>query len=190
MTNYADEIKRGVPATELFPFYGFPVNRGGFCKSPFASNDKTPSLKVYGGTRGWHDFSSGKGGDVIDFVREYFGLSFMDAQKKINDDFRLGLPIGKKLSREQQIEADRKAAERRRKQAEREMARQRVLTAYYAALDRWVYLDTLKRENAPKSPQEPINDRYAYAVKWIEWAADVLDEALCNLHDFEKSART
>lgn len=186
MTNYADEIKRAVPATELFPFYGFEVNRAGFCKSPFAANDKTPSLKVYGGTRGWHDFSSGKGGDVIDFVREYFGLTFLEAQKKISDDMRLGFPIGEKLSREQQIEADRKAAERRQQQKEREMAFQRVLTAYHAALDRWVYLDILKRENAPKSPSEPFNGAYVYACKRIDEAGYELDKATEKLREFER----
>ncbi len=187
MTNYADEIKRAVPATELFPFYGFEVNRAGFCKSPFASNDKTPSLKVYDGTRGWHDFSSGKGGDVIDFVREYFGLTFLEAQKKIDQDFRLGLGVGEPLTRAQQIEADRKAAERRRQQQERENAYKRVLTAYHAALDRWVYLDILKRENAPKSPSEPFNEKYVYAVKRIDEAGYELDKATDALRRLESN---
>ena len=186
MINYADEIKRAVPATEMFPFYGFEVNRAGFCKSPFASNDKTPSLKFYDGTRGWHDFSSGKGGDVIDFVREYFGLTFLEAQKKIDQDFRLCLGVGEPLTRAQQIEADRKAAERRRQQREREMAFQSVLTAYHATLDRWVYLDILKRENAPKSPSEPFNERYVYACKNIDAAACELDTAMNKLYEFGK----
>lgn len=112
MINYADEIKRAVPARELFEHYGFEINRAGFCHSPFAANDKTPSLKVYDGDRGWHDFSSGKGGDIIDFVREYFNLSFPDAQKKLNDDFRLGLPIGERLTADKQREAERAAQER------------------------------------------------------------------------------
>lgn len=184
--NYADEIKSRVTARELFQFYGFEINRGGFCKSPFASNDKTPSLKVYDGGRGWHDFSSGKGGDIIDFVREYFNLSFADAQKKINDELRLGLRIGEPLTPAQQIEADRKAAERRRAQHEREMAFQRVLTAYHAALDRWIGLDIMKRENAPKGPSEPFRDEYAYAVKHIDAAGYELDRATDKLRGFEK----
>lgn len=188
MVNYADEIKRAVSAPELFRFYGFEINSGGFCKSPFAANDKTPSLKVYDGDRGWHDFSSGKGGDIIDFVREYFNLSFPDAQKKINDDLRLGFPIGEKLTSAQQKEADRKAAERRRAQREREVAFQRVLTAYHAALDRWIGLDIMIRENAPKSPSEPFSEEYAYAVKKLDEAAFRLDEAADALRRFESRA--
>ena len=186
MVNFAYEIKTAVSAIELFQFYGFEVNRRGFCKSPFSSNDKTPSLKVYGWTRGWHDFSSGKGGDVIDFVREYFGLGFVDAQKKINDDFRLGLPIGEILSREQQLEADRKIAERRRQQQEREKAYNRLLKTYNAALDRWVYLDKLMRENEPKTPSELlINGKYAYAIKNIDEALCALEVATARLNTFE-----
>lgn len=185
MTNYADEIKRAVTARELFEHYGFEINRAGFCRSPFAVNDKTPSLKVYDGDRGWHDFSSGKGGDIIDFVREYFNLSFMDAQKKINDDLRLGLKIGEKLSREQQIEADRKAAQRKREQIEREAAYNRVLAAYHDALDKWIELDTMRRETAPKSPSEPINPNYLYAINNIDAAGYELDMATDALWQFK-----
>ena len=183
--NYANEIKSRVTARELFQFYGFEINRGGFCRSPFSPNDKTPSLKVYEGDRGWHCFSSGNGGDVINFVQEYFNLSFMDAQKKINNDMRLGLPLGEKLTLAQQREADRKAAQRKREQIEREMASKRVLTAYHAALDRWVSLDIMKRENAPKSPSEPFNEEYAYACKHIDAAGYDLDEATDALREFE-----
>ncbi len=186
MVNYADDIKRAVPATELFPFYGFSINRGGFACCPL-HGEKTASLKVYDGIRGWHCFGCGQGGSVIDFVMRYFGLNFLDAQKKINDDFRLGLPIGEKLTRDQQLEADRKAAERKRQQREREMAYKRVLTAYHAALDRWVSLDIMKRENAPKSPSEPYNEEYVYAVKRIAEAGYELDKATDALRAFESN---
>jgi len=185
--NYAEEIKERVTAKELFQFYGFEINRGGFCKSPFASNDKTPSLKVYDGTRGWHDFSSGKGGDIIDFVREYFNLSFMDAQKKINDDMRLGLPLGEKLNPAQQIEADRKAAERRQKMEAEKKAHADLLMAYRAALDRWITLDIAKRKNEPHGPGEPISEAYEYAVKNIDWAGYELDVAKDKLWEYEKN---
>lgn len=183
--SFADEIKRAVPATELFPFYGFSLNRGGFICCPL-HGEKTASLKVYPGRGGWKCYGCGAGSTVIDFVMQYFNLSFLDAQKKINEDFRLGLPIGEKLSREQQIKADREAAERRRQQHEREMAYNRVLTAYHTALDWLVYLDMLKRENAPKSPSEPFSERYVYAVKRIDQAGYELDKATDALRAFER----
>ncbi len=43
--------------------------------SPF-SNEKTPSLMISPEKQIWHDFSSGKGGDMISFVMEMEGLDF------------------------------------------------------------------------------------------------------------------
>lgn len=187
MLNYADEIKRAVPMREVAAMYGFEADRTGNICCPFHQDSK-PSMHIYDGTRGWWCFVCNEGGDVIDFTRRYFNLSFRDACKKLNADFNLRLPIGEKLTPAQQIEADRKAAERRRAQREREMAYNRVLTAYHAALDRWIGLDIMKRENAPKSPSEPFSEEYAYAVKKLDEAAHDLDVAADALRSFETRA--
>lgn len=179
MISYTDQIKAAITAREVFEHYGFEINRAGFCRSPFAANDKTPSLKVYDGDRGWHDFSSGKGGDVISFVQEYFGLSFPDAQKKINDDFHLGLPIGERLTTDKQREAEQAAQERQRKALEEKHTRKRLEAEYNAALDWWVYLDKVKRENVPFSAE------YAFAVKKLETAEHRLSCAEIALYNFE-----
>src|SRR5581483_5504277 len=46
--------------------------------SPF-SNEKTPSFMVSPEKQIWHDFSSGKGGNVFSFVMEVEGLDFKGA---------------------------------------------------------------------------------------------------------------
>jgi DNA primase len=46
--------------------------------SPFA-NERTPSFIVSPEKQIWHDFSSGKGGDVISFIEEVEGLDFKGA---------------------------------------------------------------------------------------------------------------
>src|SRR4051795_35876 len=46
--------------------------------SPFG-NEKTPSFMVSPEKQIWHDFSSGKGGNVFSFVMEMEGLEFKDA---------------------------------------------------------------------------------------------------------------
>lgn len=185
MYNYAEDIRRMVPAREMFEFYGFPVNRAGFVCCPL-HGEKTPSLKVY--HDGWKCYGCGAGSSVIDFVMQYFGLSFLEAEKKLNADFRLGLPIGEKLTAEQQREADRIAEERRRKQLERQAERERLETAYSVALDNWIILDKMRRDNFPRDPAEPFSEAYVCAVKWIDDASAVLDEAEDNLRAFEKSS--
>lgn len=46
--------------------------------SPF-SNEKTPSFMVSPEKQIWHDFSSGKGGDMFSFIQEVEGLDFKGA---------------------------------------------------------------------------------------------------------------
>ena len=184
MISYTDQIKAAVTAREVFEHYGFEINRAGFCRSPFAANDKTPSLKVYDGDRGWHDFSSGKGGDVISFVQEYFNLSFQDAVKKLNDDLRLGFPIGERLTADKQREAERAAQERQRKALQEKQERRRLEAEYNAALDWWVYLDKVKRDN------EAFSAEWCYAVKKLETANHRLTCAEIALYKFEHRAET
>lgn len=184
--NYADEIKRRVTARELFQFYGFEINRGGFCKSPFSSNDKTPSLKVYDGVRGWHDFSSGNGGSVIDFVMRYFGLDFQSAISKLNDDFNLGLPIGKKIDRRTQLEMNKSAFERKRKIEAEKKRREHIENACWTAFDEWKRLDDNRRNYAPKTPLEPFHPLFVEALKNIAGAEYNLSCAEIARYEYEK----
>jgi DNA primase len=48
--------------------------------SPFTS-EKTPSFTVSPEKQIWHDFSSGKGGDMFSFVMEIDGLDFKGAME-------------------------------------------------------------------------------------------------------------
>lgn len=48
--------------------------------SPF-SNEKTPSFIVSPDKRIWHDFSSGRGGDIFSFIMEIEGVEFREALK-------------------------------------------------------------------------------------------------------------
>ena len=45
--------------------------------SPFG-NEKTPSFMVSPEKQIWHDFSSGKGGDMFSFIQEIEGLDFKE----------------------------------------------------------------------------------------------------------------
>lgn len=181
--NYAEEIKTRLTAREVFEFYGFPVNRAGFVCCPL-HGEKTPSLRVYDGTRGWKCFGCGKGSSIVDFVMFYFGLSFADAQKKLNDDFQLGLPIGQQLSRQDRIAAQQKAAERKKQVAERQKRIDALRAAYDAALSEFVRLDTIIDRNAPTSPAEAFGGAWAYAITHIDGAWYSLCEADTNLRDY------
>src|SRR5438105_2711498 len=47
------------------------------------TNEKTPSFMISPEKQIWHDFSSGKGGDVFSFVMEMEGLDFRGALEQL-----------------------------------------------------------------------------------------------------------
>lgn len=93
--------------------YGFQPNHAGFIPCPFHQGDRTASLKLYPGAKGWHCFGCNRGGSVVDFVAELFSLTPLDSVRKLNADFRLGLPVDKPPDK------DTVAAVRQRQQDQR-----------------------------------------------------------------------
>ncbi len=87
MSIYSD-IKERLDMKDVLTAYGIEVNRSGFCLCPF-HGEKTPSMKVY--EKNYKCFGCGESGDVIKFVEKMFNLSSIDACKKLNNDFSLGL---------------------------------------------------------------------------------------------------
>ena len=165
--------------------YGFNIQRGNFICCPF-HNEKTPSLKLYDGNRGFYCFGCGEHGSVIDFVMRYFGLDFKSAISKLNDDFCLGLPIGQRIDRRKQIEMERLAFQRRQKAKQEEAERQQIEDAYWAAFDEWKRLDDNKRNYAPKTPTEPLHPLFVEALKNIAGAEYKLSCAEIARYEYEK----
>ena len=79
-------------------------------RCPF-HGDHMPSMQVYDGDRGYWCFVCNDGGDVIDFTRKYFRLSFHDAIRRINTDFNLHLPIDEAPSADYLREVKRRREE-------------------------------------------------------------------------------
>ena len=83
--NIFKSVKGAVSVIDAASFYGIKINRSGLCNCLF-HNDKTPSMKV---DIRYYCFGCGATGDVIDFVGKLFGLSPLDAAKKIAMDFNI-----------------------------------------------------------------------------------------------------
>ena len=83
-----DAVKSAITMAEVARAYVGEPNRAGFIRCPFHA-DRTPSLKLYQDS--YYCFGCGEHGDVVDFVGRLFQLTPLDALKKLNDDFNLGL---------------------------------------------------------------------------------------------------
>ena len=85
-------VRERVSAADAARVYGFIPNWAGFICCPF-HEEKTPSLKLYAGDRGWYCYGCREGGDVIALTARLFGLDRMDALRKLNADFSQGLSL-------------------------------------------------------------------------------------------------
>lgn len=179
--SFAREIKSAVSMIDACNRYGIEVNRAGFARCCF-HDERTASMKVYSGDRGYHCFGCGANGSVIDFVMNLFGLDFREACEKLNLDFALGLPIGKvptlrEIDRARQFEKKMNARKAEREKREK---------AYHDALDEYVRLDIQMRMYKPDENTEEIHPLYADALRNITKAEYLLEVAEGELYEFNR----
>jgi DNA primase len=90
---FLDEIKARLPASDVVRRRVKLIKAGREWKglSPFNS-EKTPSFFVNDQKMAWFDFSSGRNGNIFDFVMATEGLSFPEAVERLAADAGLALP--------------------------------------------------------------------------------------------------
>ena len=103
-----EQVKSELNMLDVVRFYGATVSHE-MCLCPF-HNEKAPSMKLY--EKNFYCFGCGEHGDVIDFTAKIFGISSVEAVKRLNYDFGLHIEMGKPLSAEQVTEYQQRQAER------------------------------------------------------------------------------
>ena len=83
--NVFDAIKDNLTTRQIIANEGFYISRNGMMKCPF-HDDHHPSLNV---KERFKCFACGEYGDGINFVAKLYGLSLLNAAKKIADSFNL-----------------------------------------------------------------------------------------------------
>ena len=106
-----DEIRSRVRLADVFTLYNLRPNRAGYVCCPLHA-DNTASLKVY--TDNWYCYSCNAGGDAVKLVTLIDNLKPIDAARRIDNTFSLGLFTDKPLTPAEL----RQAAELTRKRAE------------------------------------------------------------------------
>ena len=113
-----EEVKQRLNIRQVVEFYGYKVNRNGKFICAF-HNDHKPSASIKNDY--FHCFVCGAGGDLITFTAKLHGLSNIDACKKLDQDFHLG------LSQQPVSHIDRLKADRERAKRQAELKRQKEI---------------------------------------------------------------
>ena len=150
----AERIKRAVQLDELVARLDFSPNRAGYISCP-AHSDSTPSLKIYGGDRGWFCFSCQTGGTVIDFYMHTLGVDLSTALKELSDLY--GIDTNSELSPD--IKADR--YQRKRKVSEAELLQQEA--------DHW-WSEVVRYRDILNQDHTEMTDELANACQLIAYA--------------------
>ena len=147
-SNIFQDIKDRVDLKDLVRFYGLEVDRGGFACCPF-HNEKHPSYKVY--EDHYHCYGCGEHGDHIDFVQKLYGLSSIEAAKKISHDLGLGLDNGELAT---PVRPRFKCPQKDRAFEQWVNEATQTLIEYKKLLDHW------REVYNPRSPIDQVDDRY------------------------------
>lgn len=172
----AYQIKANVSMVQAAQCYGLEVDRRGFARCPFHA-EKSASLKVYEGDRGFYCFGCHSSGDVIDFVRQYYMLDYPTAVDKLNTDFALGLPTRRKPTQQERSQMAQIARQRARDREAMKRAVNATETAYWVEFDRWWWLETCALDYRPQNANDEINQMYTYAMHELPAQRDALKRA-------------
>ena len=186
VTDYAETIKRSVTMRDVAEYYGFTLDRRSskIC-CPF-HQDSHPSMHIYPGEGGFHCFVCGANGDVIGFVQKLFNLGFIDACKKMDEDFHLGLNIGAERTAEERKEAERAYAKRMEQKLAWEKKHTELVLLYDIAYNRYALLDRMKAEFAPANRTCQPDSEYVYACAHIDEAWYEVETTQESLRKLEK----
>jgi len=153
-----DTIKETLNIADITAFYGIEVKRNNQALCPF-HNESTPSFTIYPKTNSFKCFGCGVGGSVIDFTMLMHGIDALEAAKKLDIDYNLGLfNYNDKPTQEERHRLKKQLQEQ---QAEREATKGLVQTfedyinkAHDILCDYVHMLRDWKVTHAPKSIEE------------------------------------
>lgn len=163
-----DTVKDNVTARQAAELYGIEMDRRGMCCCPF-HDDRRPSAII---DKRFHCFGCGDDFSVIDFTAKLFGLTPIEACKRLARDFGISVDDDRR-SAPTVGELQRIRAKSKQKQFE-ELTRRLsgLLRGYY------VTLSENRERFAPKAPDEQPDERFSEALRnmdFVDWALDVLN---------------
>ena len=174
------KIKDTISALDIGEALGLEI-RHGRCQCPIHGGNDFNCV-LYKGNRGYYCHVCKSGGDVIKFVQDYYKTSFKDSISWINDTFRMGMDLERKIDPDEARRAEialkmRKTAIELKEQDER--MRFDLFLMADAILEK---LEEQRDLYTPKTANETWNPIFCNAIRMIpearRFAERCLDESL------------
>lgn len=179
---FAKKIKEMVKFPELLNRYGFTVKNGRMA-CPIHKG-KNPNFGVKDDF--CHCFKCDWSGDIIDFTKDYFGISFAEACQKLNDDFFLGLPIGQSIYSERAKQIAKECFLKKQEQKKKIEFLHRLQDAVFDAHDSFRKAFEALQEFKPVVETDKLDPRFVKALNDIEYARYLLGVTQEELIAYEK----
>lgn len=107
MSDVFRETRERVSALDAARRFGLEFGQLNRCKCPF-HQDHHPSMSFRNGR--WKCWVCDIGGDSIDLTARLFHLTPLEAVKRLNEEFHLGLSVGRPPTAEERVEERRRQA--------------------------------------------------------------------------------
>lgn len=180
MINAFETIREALSIIDVLGLYGVEVKRGNKALCPI-HNENTPSFTIYHDSNSWHCFGCGAGGSVIDFVMTCFGLDALEAAKKLDADYNLGLFEHKSSQEEINLLSEQRAQNQAYKGLSATFDTY-INKAYSLLCEYFHLLEDWKTTYAPKSLDKPEAENLLFIeachkLGYVEHLLDSLSNA-------------
>lgn len=163
---FTDTIRESVSALQIGEDYGLNPGRDGRCPCIFCSGARDDTLKLYPGNRGFYCYRCHRSGGVIALYRQITGAGFRQAVENLNGQYNLNLPL-KNAGQEAMQKAKALAEKRKQERAEKEQRDREQLEMLWDVADAVQILEYYRDTLAPKTPEEPLRQRFVVALRYL-----------------------
>ena len=161
---YADKQRQIMESNKIdikevfYRYIGGEIQRNGFCKCPFHS-EKTASFMLFQKNKSFYCFGCGVGGNVINLVSRALNIGYLEAMKRLDEDYALGL-FNKTIKTD--LKRSKEAVEIARKQLEKQRLQIKREENYFKLID---YFKELR--------EMPVNQAVLHDIEHIERLLDM-----------------
>lgn len=181
----AEIVRNRVSCADVARDFGMKISRDGRSRCVFCDGARDDTLRLYSGSKGFYCFRCHKSGDVISLYQQITGAGFRDAVEQLDQQYGIGLPLDG--VNEEALRKAREISERRKREREEHLLRERKLFEEYLNAADAVYVMEQNRKNtAPETREELWKQRFVIALRYLDEMRDYRDRIFDELMSIKR----